>query len=106
MSYSFDIWYKAVNYFNIIDQTKLKGSDVKIDLDGEMFLVSSIWGEYQKRYTGIHAFNEGGFVKMNTGVSLDDDEWGMLTLNFDSIKEAIARKKDALEKIFTRHKQD
>ena len=106
VSYTFDIWYKAENYFNMIEQAKSKGSDVKIDLDGEMFLVSSIWGEYQKRYTGIHAFDEGGFVKSNTGVNLDDDEWGMLTLNFNSIKEAIAGKKDALKNIFTRPKQN
>ena len=71
-----------------------------------MFLVSSIWGEYQKRYTGIHGFDLGGFIKSNTGVNLDDDEWGMPTFNFDSIKEAFAGRKDALKNIFTRPKQD
>ena len=84
----------------------MKGSGVKIHLDGEMFLVSSIWGEYQKRYTGIHGFDLGGFVKSNTGVNLDDDEWGMLTFNFDSIKKAFLGKKDALKNIFTRPKED
>ena len=42
----------------------------------------------------------------NTGVNLDDDEWGMLTFNFENIKEAFAGRKDALKDIFTRLKQD
>ena len=71
-----------------------------------MFLVSSIWGEYQKRYTGIHGFDLAGNVKTRSGVNLDDDEWGMLSYNFSSIKEAFAGKKDALKNIFTRPKED
>ena len=106
VSYSFDIWHKAENYFKTVDQAKLKGTDVKVHLGREMFLVSSIWGQYQRRYTGIHGFDLGGFVKSNTGVNLDDDEWSMLTFNFDSIKEAFVRRKDALKNIFTRPKQD
>ena len=42
----------------------------------------------------------------NTGVNLDDDEWGMLTFNFENIKEAFTGRKDALKDIFTRPKQD
>ena len=106
VSYTFDIWRKAEEYFKTVEQAKLKGSDLKIHLYGEMFLVSSIWGEYQKRYTGIQGFDMGGNVKTNSGVNLDDDEWGMLTYNFDSIKEAFAGKKDALKDIFTRPKED
>ena len=106
VSYSFDIWLKAENYFKPVDQAKSKGSAVKIHLGGEMFLMSNIWGEYQKRYTGIHGFDLGGFIITNTGVNLDDDEWCMLTFNFSSIKEAFLRKKDALKNIFTRLKQD
>ena len=106
VSYGYDIWRKAEQYFSTIEQVKLKGSDVKIHLGGEMFLVSSIWGEYQKRYTGIHGFDLGGFVINNTGVNLDDDEWGMLTFNFENIKEAFTGRKDALKDIFTRPKQD
>ena len=71
-----------------------------------MFLVSSIWGEYRKRYTGIHTFNLTGNVKTRSGVNLDDDEWGMLSYNFGSIKEAFASRKDALKNIFTRPKED
>ena len=71
-----------------------------------MFLVSSIWAEYQKRYTGIHGFDLTGNVKTRSGVNLDDDEWGMLSYNFGSIKEAFAGRKDALKNIFTRLKED
>ena len=106
VSYSHDTWCKAEKYFPSIEQVKLKGSDVKIHLGGEMFLVSSIWGEYQKRYTGIHSFDLGGFLISNTGINLDDDEWGMLTFNFENIKEAFTDRKDALKDIFTRPKQD
>ena len=104
--YMFDVWRKAEEYFSTIEQAKLKGSEVKIHLGGELFLVSNIWGEYQKRYTGIHAFDLAGNVKVKSGVNLDDDEWSMLTFNFGSIKEAFAGKKDALKNIFTRPKED
>ena len=106
VSYTFDIWRKAEEYFKTVEQAKLKGSDLKIHLNGEMFLVSSIWGEYQKRYTGIQGFDIGGNVKPNSGVNLDDDEWAMLSYNFDSIKQAFAGKKDAMKDIFTRPKED
>ena len=106
ISYTFNVWYKAEVYFQTIERAKLKGSDVKIHLGGEMFLVSSIWGEYQRRYTGIHGFDMAGNVKIKSGVNLDDDEWGMLTINFDSIKEAFDGRKDALKDIFTRPKED
>ena len=105
VSYTFDVWRKTEQYFKCIDQAKLKGSNVKIHLGGEMFLVSSIWGEYQKRYTGIHGFDLAGNVKTRSGVNLDDDEWGMLSFNFNSKKEAFDGRKDALKNIFTRPKE-
>ena len=105
VSYTFDVWHKAEQYFKCIDQAKLKGSDVKIHLGREMFLVSSIWGEYQKRYTGIHSFDLARNVKTRSSVNLDDDEWGMLSFNFNSIKEAFDGRKDALKNIFTRPKE-
>ena len=104
--YTFDVWRKAEEYFNTIEQAKAKGSNIKIHLGGELFLVSNIWGEYQRRYTGIHAFDLAGNVKVKSGVNLDDDEWCMLTSNFDSIKEAFAGRKDALKNVFTRPKED
>ena len=66
-----------------------------------MFLVSDLWGEYKKGYTGIHGFNLMGGVKPLSGINLDEDEWAMLTFNFTSVKEALAGKKDALKNVFT-----
>ena len=105
-SYSADVWYKAEEYFNSVDQAKLNGSDMKIHLGGETYLMSNIWGEYQKRYTGIHAYDEAGNIKINSGVNLDDDEWGMLKFNFISIKEALAGKKDTFKNIFIRPQEN
>ena len=70
-------------------------------MGGEMFLVSDKWGEYKKRYTGIHGFNVMGGFKPLSGVNLDDDEWNMLTFNFVCIKDALNGKKDALKDVFT-----
>ena len=63
-----------------------------------------MWGEYKKRYTGIHGFNIMEGVKPMSGVNLDDDEWNMLTFNFVCIKDALNGKKDALKDVFTPHK--
>ena len=104
--YTFNVWRKAEEYFNTVEQAKMQGTSVKIHLGGELCLVSNIWGEYQRRYTGIHAFDLAGNVKVKSGVNLDDDEWSMLTSNFGSIKEAFAGKKDAFKNIFTRPKED
>ena len=38
-----------------------------------------------------------GGVKPLSGINLDEDEWSMLTFNFDSVKEALGGKKDALK---------
>ena len=42
-----------------------------------------------------------GAVKLLTGINLDEDEWAMLTFNFESVKETLAGKKDALKNVFT-----
>ena len=106
VSYSADVWYKAEEFFNTLDQAKLNGEDVEIHLGGETYLISNIWGEYQRRYTGIHAYDEAGNIKKQSGVNLDDDEWAMLKFNFTSIKEALTGKKDAFKNIFIRPKED
>ena len=66
-----------------------------------MYLVSDTWGEYKKRYTGIHGFNVMGGVKPLSGVNMDDDEWNTLTFNFLCVKGALNGKKDALKDVFT-----
>ena len=60
-----------------------------------------MWGEYKKRYTGIHGFNVMGGVKPLSGVNMDDDEWNTLTFNFLCVKDALNGKTDALKDIFT-----
>lgn len=106
VSYTADIWLKAEKYFKTVQQAKVKRSDIKIHVTGEMFLISNVWGEYKKRYTGIHGFDLMGSVKPLSGVNFDEDEWAMLTFNFTSVKDAIAGKKDALKNVFTPPKDD
>ena len=65
-----------------------------------MYVCSDLWGEYQRRYTGIHAFNIMGGVKPLTGVNLDDEEWRMLTANFEAIKDFLRGNKNALQNVF------
>ena len=101
ITYNAEIWLKAEKFFKTIQHSKLNGSSVKFHVCGEMFLVSNTWGEYKKRYTGIHAFNIMGRVKPLSGVNLDDDEWNMLTFNFVCVKDALNGKKDALKDVFT-----
>ena len=51
--------------------------------------MSNVWGEYQNRYTSIHAFHVLGSVKPYSGVNLDEVEWAMLVELFGKIKVAI-----------------
>ena len=88
ITYNADIWLKAEKFFKTVQQAKVKWNNVKIHVCGEMFLVSDLWGEYKKWYTGIHGFNLMGGVKPLSGINLDEDEWAMLTFNFTSMKEA------------------
>ena len=101
ITYKADIWLKAEKYFSTIQHSKLNGSSVKFYVCRKMFLVSDMWGEDKKRYTGIHGFYVMGGVKPMSGVNLDDDEWNMLTFNFVCIKDAFNSKKDGLKDVFT-----
>ena len=101
ITYNADIWLKAEKFFKTVQQAKVKGTNIKIHVCREMFLVSNVWGEYKKRYTGIHRFNVMGAVKPLTGINLDEDKWAMLTFNFESVKQSLAGKKDALKNVFT-----
>ena len=101
ITYNADIWLKAEKFFKTVQQAKVKGTNIKIHMCREMFLVSDVWGEYKKRYTAIHGFNVMGAVKPLTGINLDEDEWAMLTFNFESVKQSLAGKKDALKNVFT-----
>ena len=91
---------RAEKYFKTVQQAKQGGTNVKLHIFGEMYVCSDRWGEYLKRYTGIHAFNIMGGVKPLTGVNLDEDEWAMLTSNFDSIKDFLGGNQIALRNVF------
>ena len=56
----------------MVNEANLKGTDVRQGIIGDMCLSPSLWGEYEKRYTGIHAFIPMGSVKPLTGVNLDE----------------------------------
>ena len=73
ITYTADLWLRAEKYFKTIQQARQSGrTNVKLHIIGEMYVCSDLWGEYQRRYTGIHAFNIMGGVKPLTGVNLDD----------------------------------
>lgn len=82
----------------MVNEANLKGMDLKQGIIGDMCLSSNLWGEYQKRYTGIHAFNPMGRIKPLTGVNLDEHEWCSLVQNFSVIKDCLNGKKVDLSK--------
>ena len=100
ITFTADIWLRAEKYFKTVQQAKQAGTSVKLHIFGEMYVYSDRWGEYLKRYTDIHAFNIMGGVKPLTGVNLDEDEWAMLTSNFDSIKDFLGGNQNALQNVF------
>ena len=100
ITYNADIWFKAEKHFDTIQKAKTNNTDVKIQVEGDMFISSNVWGENQRWYTGIHGFDALGRVKPLTGVNLDEDEWVMLTHNFNSVKDFFNGKKDALKNVF------
>ena len=98
ITYNADIWMRAEKFFPIVGEAHMKGNNVKLNVKGDMFLSSNLWGEYQKRYTGIHEFNSMGGVKPLTGVNLDEREWCTLVTNFSAIKDYLSGKKVDLSK--------
>ena len=96
---------RAEQYFKTVQQARQSGTNVKLHIFGEMYICSDQWGEYLKRYTIIHAFNIMGGVKPLTGVNLDDDEWAMLTSNFESIKDFLGGNRNALHNVFIPSKE-
>ena len=98
ITYNADIWIRAEKYFPMVNEANLKGMDLKQGIIGDMCLSSNLWGEYQKRYTGIHAFNPMGRIKPLTSVNLDECEWCSLVQNFSVIKDCLNGKKVDLSK--------
>ena len=70
-----------------------KGTALKISVGGDYYLISNLWGEEQKRYTGVHVFTMTGSVKAMTGINLDEGKWRILTEYFSKVKDVLDGKK-------------
>lgn len=92
MTYGSEVWLEAEKHFLAVAMAKQSGNDVKVNLMGDLYLSSKLWGDEQKRYTGIHAFNMLGSVKPLTGINLTEPEWDTLVENFHVIKDLLQRK--------------
>ena len=94
--YSAKTWFAAEKFFKIVRGAQEKGTNTKLNVDGDMFLISNVWTYNKQRYTGIHQVNGLNYVISNTGVNLDDDEWSVLIDNFEAIKDILGGKKAQL----------
>ena len=75
-------WFAAEKFFKVVSGAQEKGTNVKLNVDGDMFLISNVWTYNHQRYTGIRQVNGLNYVASNSGVNLDDDEWSVLMDNF------------------------
>ena len=92
MTYNADVWLQAERHFPAASGAHEQGRDVRMNVIGDLYLASSIWGDDRRRYMGIHAFNLYSMVKPLTGVNLDEMEWSMLVENFPKVKELLKGK--------------
>lgn len=92
VTYSAEVWRKAEKYFPAVEQAKRGQADVKLNLFGEVYLDSKLWGENRLRYTGVHTFTPTGQIVANSGVNLSESEWDALVENFHLLKEMLAGK--------------
>ena len=81
-----------------------RGTNVKLNVDGDMFLISNVWSYNKQRYTRIyqvnglnHQVNGLNYMTSNSGVNLDDDEWSVLMDNFSAMKDLLRGKKAQLK---------
>ena len=86
------MWLKAEKFFKQLPNS-LDKENVKIHVVDDMYLSSNIWGEYNKRYTGIHGFYPNGWVIPNSGVNLDQREWALFMDIFPLVKDCLKGKK-------------
>ena len=89
-------WFAAEKFFKVMSGAQEKGTNVKLNVDGDMFLISNVWTYNKQRYTGIHQVNGLNYVASNSGVNLDDDEWSVLMDNFQAVKDLLSGKKAQL----------
>ena len=89
-------WFAAEKFFKVVSGAKEKGTNVKLNVDGDMFLISNVWTYNNQRYTGIHQVNGLSYVASNSGVNLDDNEWSVLMDNFQAVKDLLRGRKAQL----------
>ena len=93
VKYDAKTWLGAEKFFKTISNSQTKGTNVKLNIAGDMFLISNVWAYNKQRYTGIHQVNNLNYVISDSGVNLDDDEWSILMENFKGIKDILGGKK-------------
>ena len=93
VKYDAKTWLAAEKYFKAVGNAQTKGNNLKLNIAGDMFLISNVWAYNKQRYTGIHQVNNLNYVISDSGVNLDDDEWSILMDNFKGIKDILGGKK-------------
>ena len=99
VTYRGDIWLAAEKYFSKIEELLMTPTTGKYHVKDDMYLLSNIFSETERRYTGIHAFYLNGAIAPHSGVNLDDREWSSLMKNFRVIKNHISGKDVDMDKV-------
>ena len=92
MTYNADVWLQTECHFPAVSGAHERGRDVRMNVVGDLYLASPVWGDDRRRYMGIHVFNLYGTVNPLTSVNLDEMEWSMLVENFPKVKELLKGK--------------
>ena len=93
VKYEAKTWLAAEKYFKTVSNAQAKGTNAKLNIIKDMFLITNVWAYNKQRYTGIHQVNNLNYVISDSGVNLDDDEWSILVDNFKGIKDILGGKK-------------
>ena len=97
VKYEAKTWLAAERYFKTVSNAQVKGTNAKLNIIGDMFLITNDWAYNKQRYTGIHQVNNLNYVISDSGVNLDDDEWSILMDNFKESKTYWVVKKPICE---------
>ena len=85
VKYEAKTWLAAERYFKTVSNAQAKGTNAKLNIVGDMFLITNVWAYNIQRYTRIHQVNNLNYVISDSRVNLDDDEWSILMDNFKGI---------------------
>ena len=89
ISISSTIWKEILKHTDKVDQAKLDGKSLRLELQGakhltlEKFSGNGIW------YTGIHNLTPSGTIIPLSGLNFDEDEWKKLMEYKDDITESL-----------------